>query len=125
MDQVLGNEHTTNPPVLISPIAENPVVENTLESSGLTPSTPSQDSVPDDEDSPDPFSTKQRVKKNKKRNDAAILMEMMMKKLEAEEEESEERTRLQKAREESLARSEQCEQQLIGGHLRTFGQAFD
>jgi hypothetical protein len=84
-----------------------------LESSALTPSTPSQDSVQDDEDSPDSFSTKQRVKKNKKHNDAAILVEMMIKKLEIEEEDREERLRLQKAREESLALSEQREQQLV------------
>ena len=29
MDQVIGNEHTTKPPILIAPLSKNPIMENT------------------------------------------------------------------------------------------------
>jgi SOS-response transcriptional repressor LexA len=112
MDQVFGLEHTTNPPVIISPIAETPIVESSSQINTATPSTPSQESFDDDDDSPSPSATKQKVKK--KNNDKmAILIEMMTRKLEIEDEESEERKRSQKAKEEWLERGEQREQQLV------------
>ena len=47
MDQVLGNEHSTNPSILIAPILENPIIENTSQTSATEPTT---ESLGDDED---------------------------------------------------------------------------
>lgn len=120
MDQVLGNEHTTNPPIIISPISNTPILEASrsprTSTTDSTPSPVSQGDTEDGTDTPDPFSTGKRVKQKKK--DA--LIELMMHGLEIKESEVEQRKRdreteieERKKAEEKAARSEEREQKLV------------
>jgi hypothetical protein len=112
LDQVLGNEHTTNPPIIIAPIADTPI----LEASGSLrwTTTPSSSSVTasytqdDDTDSTNPFSTGKKVKRKKNDKSEAIL-DLMMQRLKIRESELEERRKDR----EILARAEEREQKLV------------
>jgi hypothetical protein len=111
LDQVLGNEHTTNPPVIISPIADTPILEasgsrrETTPSSTLITANSTQD---DDTDSTNPFTTGKKVKRKKNDKSEAII-DLMMQGLEIKESELEERRKDR----EILARAEDREQKLL------------
>jgi hypothetical protein len=110
MDQVLGNEHTTNPPIIISPIADTPIVEA---SGSPGPTTPCPISSQDeDTDSPSPFNTGKKVKR--KRNDKSeAIIDLMMQGLEIKESEIEQRKKEREVHEAILARAEEREQKLV------------
>ena len=108
---MLGNKHTTNPPIIISPIADTPILEASRSSSqrSMTPSSASTAASQDDEtDSPNPFSTGKRVKQKKNDKSDAIL-DMMMQNLEIKQAELEERRKDQ----EILVRAEERDQKLV------------
>jgi hypothetical protein len=111
MDQVLGNEHTTNPPIIIAPIADTPIIEA---SGSPGPATPCPVSPQDEEDtdSPSPFNTGKKVKR--KRNDKSeAIVDLMMQGLEIKESEIEQRKKEREAHEAILARAEEREQKLV------------
>lgn len=111
MDQILGNEHTTNPPIIIAPIADIPIIE----ASGSPGSTTPYPVSPQDEediDSPSPFNTGKKVKC--KRNDKSeAIVNLMMQGLEIKESEIEQRKKEWEVHEAILARAEEREQKLM------------
>ena len=75
IDHVLGNEHTTNPPIIVAPIANVPIIEA---SGSPRATTPAQSEVEDA--SPDAFSSGKRVKKKSDKSEA--ILELMVQGLE-------------------------------------------
>ena len=100
MNQVLGNEHSTNPLILISPIAENPIRENISQTSTIA-LTPSLLESPDDEDAgtTSSFNSGQKTRWKGRNDKSDVLVEMMVTRLEAEEEEKQEKKKFQTAKE--------------------------
>lgn len=120
MDQVLGNEHNTNPPIIIAPIANNPIVEATSKTASAEPVTPVPGSPLDEEDpdSSSPFISGKKVKQKKNKSDAII--DLMMQSLEIKDSEIEERKKEREERKKEreahdaiLARAEAREQKLV------------
>jgi hypothetical protein len=111
MDQVLGNEHTTNPPIIIAPIADTPIVEA---SGSPGPTTPCPVSPQDEEDtdSPGAFNTGKKVKR-KKNDKSEAIVDLMMQGLEIKESEIEQRKKEREMHEAILARAEEREQKLV------------
>ena len=70
MNQVWGCEHTTNPPILIQPIADEPIIEGSTAGS-TEPATPSPkglspSALPEDTPTPDSlFDSGKKVKPKK------------------------------------------------------------
>jgi len=111
MDQVLGNEHTTNPPIIIAPIADIPIVEASG-SSGPTAPCPVSSQDEEETDSPTPFNTGRKVKH--KRNDKLeAMVDIMMQGLEIKESEIDQRKKEREVHEAILARAEEREQKLV------------
>ena len=111
MDQVLGNEHTTNPPIIIAPIADIPIVE-AFGSSG--PMTLCSISPQDEEEtnSPTLFNIDRKVKH--KRNDKLeAMVDIMMQGLEIKESEIHQRKKEREVHEAILAWAEEREQKLV------------
>jgi hypothetical protein len=118
MDQVLGNEHTTKPPILIAPLSENVIMENTECGSTAPPTrTPSPRSGGlSDEDTTantDSFNSGQKVRRKGRNDKVDTMVDLMMQHLEIKEEEKEEKRKQGAAMVESLARSEEREQQFL------------
>jgi len=122
MDQVLGNEHTTSPPIIIAPISDRPIIEGS-HAALSTPSSPSLS--PKDEASSisgvtsdtNSFNCGQKVKR-KGRNEVFIDMvekqnEMAERQIEMNEKRIEEQRRATAALEASLAKSEANEDKVI------------
>jgi hypothetical protein len=111
MDQVLGHEHTTNPPIIITPIADIPIIEA---SGSPRPTTPYPVSSQDEEDpdSPNPFNTGKKLKRKKNDKSEAII-DLMMQGLEIKESEIEQRKKEREVHEAILARFEEREQKLV------------
>jgi len=107
MNQVLGNEHTTNPPIIIAPIADTPIIEAS-DSPGPTSPCPVSPQDEEDTDSPDPFNTGKKVK-HKKNDKSKAIINLMMQGLEIKESEIEQRKKEREAHEAILARVEERE----------------
>lgn len=110
MDQVLGNEHTSKPPILLELLSgDEPIVEGSAiaepltpePSSGLSPS-PFPEETPDSINS---FNSGKKVKQ-KKNDKSNVIVELMVEGLEIKKEEREETKAM-------LARSEEREQKLV------------
>ena len=114
MDQVLGNEHTSNPPIIIAPISDTLIVEGASRSGTVEPVTPSPKSSPisgeEDTctDSATPYNSGKRVKQKNDKN--REIMDLMKHNLEIKEVEIEEK----KKQRELLERAEEREDKLVG-----------
>jgi hypothetical protein len=124
MNQVWGCEHTTNPPILIQPIADEPIIEGSTAGS-TEPATPSPkglspSALPEDTPTPDSLFDSGKKVKPKKNDKSEVIVELMMQNLEIKENEMElkkdEMELKKKQREDDaamLARAEEREQKLI------------
>ena len=112
MDQVMGNEHTSNPPIIIAPISDTLIVEGTSRSSTTEPVTPSPNSSAfsgeEDTNSITPYNSGKKL--NQKNNKNKEIVDLMKQNLEIKEVEIEEK----KKQRELLERAEEREQKLVG-----------
>lgn len=107
----MGNEHTTNPPIIISPISDRPIIEGSFDrDSTVDPVTPSPRSrgVSCEEDGLDTDSTTPHNsgKKVKLRNDSSKnreVVDLMKQNLEMKEKQQ-----------ELLERADEREEKLVG-----------
>ena len=121
MDQVLGNEHTTNPPILIQSLSPELVEESSTERATPSPNALSPSPVPGDEedtptDSTSSFNSgrKVRQKKQEKNEPIAELMKQSLDLKEKYRQADEAKGEKREAEEKAIqARAEEQEQKLI------------
>jgi len=89
MDIIWSNVHTTNPPIIIAPISDTPILEASGSPGPTTPSPASPDEA-EDTDSPNPFNAGKKVR-CKKDDKSEAIVNLMMQGLEIKESELEER----------------------------------
>ena len=117
MNQVWGCEHTTNPPILIQPIADEPIIEGSTAGS-TEPATPSPkglspSALPEDTPTPDSLFDSGKKVKPKKNDKSEVIVELMMQNLEIKENEMELKKKQREDDAAMLARAEEREQKLI------------
>ena len=117
MNQVWGCEHTTNPPILIQPIADEPIIEGSTAGS-TEPATPSPkglspSALPEDTPTPDSLFDSGKKVKPKKNDKSEVIVELMMQNLEIKENEMELKKKQCEDDAAMLARAEEREQKLI------------
>ena len=116
MDQVLGNEHTTNPSIIIALISDTSILEAAGSPRHTTPS-PNEFLLDDSELLADSllnhFSTGRKVKPKKNDKVTETIVDLMMQGLEIKEAEIEQRKTEQQACEAILARAEEQKQKLV------------
>ena len=117
MNQVWGCEHTTNPPILIQPIADEPIIEGSTAGS-TEPATPSPkglspSALPEDTPTPDSLFDSGKKVKPKKNDKSEVIVELMMQNLEIKENEMELKKKQREDDAAMLARVEEREQKLI------------
>ena len=111
MDIIWCGVHTTNPPIIIAPISDTPILE-TFGSPGPTTPSPDSPEEAEDTDSPNPFNTGKKVRRKKDDKSEAIV-NLMMQGLEIKESELEERKKEREEQQAILARHEEREQKLV------------
>jgi hypothetical protein len=89
MDQVLGNEHITNPPILIQSLFSELVEESSTKPVTLSPKALSSSRLPDDEedtstDSTSSFNSGKKVRPKKKEKNEPVV-ELMKQSLDLNE----------------------------------------
>jgi len=104
MNQILGNEHTTNPPLIVDMNVPNIVISNTatdateISSMSMEPVTSTD---PTDDSDANAFHTGQKIKPKKGLSQKQdLFIDLMMKKLEVDDEEKEVREKREVARDE-------------------------
>jgi hypothetical protein len=109
MDQVLGKEHTTDPPIIICTIADNPIIEGTTAKSTLEPSSSSSGDDIESITSSSSFNSGQRIK-GKRKNDSDCksdeIIDLMTQGLEQRKKEAESTDAL-------LLRADEREEKLV------------
>jgi len=113
MDQVMSNKHTSNPPIIIAPISDTPIVEGASRSTSAEPVTPSPKSsaISGEEDTcTDSTTSYNSGKKMKKKEDKnREIVDLMKQNLEIKEVEVEEKKRQR----ELLERAEERDNKLL------------
>ena len=112
MDIIYGSVHTTNPPIIIAPISDTPILEASGSPGPTTPSPDSPEEAGDTTDSPNPFNTGKKVRRRKDDKSEAIV-NLMIQGLEIQESQLEERKKEREEQQAILARHEEREQKLV------------